>query len=129
MVQRLPYAEIEIATGWRLADITTTEEADEAMLHLTREIASIEAQLAEFESNPDHKGVWSEWEDPGEWHRSARSAARIKREIYTMVQKKRVEIIAARKRDFAESYDRRLLGVLKLRAPDAFAAAIAEVGR
>ena len=46
-----PIAEIELAEGVRVVDLGTTQECDEWLFALARDLASIDAQLDKFESD------------------------------------------------------------------------------
>lgn len=125
MVLRIPYDEIEVTEGWRVVDLATLEDCDAAMLHLARDVASIEAQLEEFGRDSDLGAEVSD--DDADWQRKARAALRIKREIRQLVQNRRGDIGKAAKRTAAEAHDRRLLTLLQAMAPDVFAAAVAQL--
>lgn len=125
MVLRIPYAEIEIADGWFVADLVTVEDCDEALVQLARDIAAIGAEIDKNTGDLERAVAIYELAPPAT---SARIALKVKREVYQLVTKRRVEIVVARKHARADRYDRKLLDLLKARAPDVFAAAVAEVG-
>lgn len=95
MVERIPYDKLEIGTGWLLVDLKTTEDCDEATLHLTREIASIENQLDEFDEETTDGAVTAP--DDSQWQRKARAALKIKNVLRGLVEKRRRDIV--RKQD------------------------------
>lgn len=93
MVERIPYDKLEIATGWLLADLKTTDDCDEATLHLTREIASIENQLEEFDEETTDGAATAP--DDSQWQRKARAALKIKNVLRGLVEKRRRDIVRA----------------------------------
>lgn len=122
MVTKIPYDEIEISDGWRLSALTTLEDCDEASLQLSRDIASITAQLEEFDRDSGLGATVTDEE--ADWRRSAQSALTIKRQIRQLVQNRRSDIGRQGRAAAAKGHDKRLLALLQATAPDAFAAAV-----
>lgn len=94
MVDLIPYDKIEYAPGRLVCQLATPEQCDEAIVHLTREIAAIEAQLSEFDEETSD-GAETVPEDTN-WQRKARSAIKVKNAILGVVRSKRKDLAIMR---------------------------------
>ena len=126
MTSRIPYNELRISTDpdWFVTDLATVEDCDEALVHLTRDIAHIDSQIIDEAAEEAATGVATDLD----WLAKAKSARAVKVVIRGVVQRRQGELGRAVKRSFQDSRDRKLLGLLKANAPDAFAAAVSQLG-
>lgn len=124
MSERIPYDKLFITPGWFVVDLKTVQDCDEAMVQLARDIAHIDGQLLEEAAEADVTGVAT---DPA-WLASANGARAMKVSLKTVVQRRQGEISRAARAAAGVSKDRQLLDRLKVNAPEAFAAALSEVG-
>ena len=126
MTSRIPFHELRISTDpdWFVVDLKTVEDCDEAIIHLTRDIAHIDSQIVDEAAEEAATGVVTD----ADWLAKAKSARAVKVAIRGIVQRVQGELGRATKRAYGESRDRKLLGLLKAAAPDAFAAAVSQMG-
>lgn len=124
MSHRIPYEELRIADDWKVIDLLTVEDCEAATIQLTRDIANIDAQITDEEAAAAVSGVAID----NEWLSSAKSARAVKTALKSIVQRRQGEITRTARAAARETQDRKLIGILKVKAPDAFAAAVVELG-
>lgn len=124
MIERIPLDELEISADWKVRDLATVDDCDEARLVLTRGIASIEAQLEAFDRETESGAEVSDAD--AEWRRKAQSAKKVKCALQQIVQNRRGDISRREKQIAAASRDGHILSLIRVKFPDAFAAAVAE---
>lgn len=124
MSNRIPYEELRIADDWKVVDLQTVEDCEAATIQLTRDIANIDAQIVDEEATAAVSGVATDTD----WLSSARGARTVKMALKSIVQRKQGDISRAARAAVRETQDKKLIGILKLKVPDAFAAAVSEMG-
>lgn len=125
MIELEPVERLQIAPDLHVGDLKTLDEHDAAIAFLAREIASIEAKLAEEDDAVS--GGASTADADLDWRRRAVAASKVKKAIKQIVINRRGDLTRAAKLAAAQSRDRTLLAILNRKAPDLYQAAVAEL--
>jgi hypothetical protein len=112
-------AELYIERGWPISALKTVEQCDQALALLLPAIAKIESALRAAEDRALTAGGFVD----DDWARRARHALRCKRAAKQRTDEIRSRLVRSEK---IASQDRRILDILRMRVPEAFANALRE---
>lgn len=122
MANRIPVRELKIAEGWHVGDLHTVEDCEEAIIHLTREIAHIDTQL--MAAPAEVPGV-----SPPKWVQQSETARSVKASIRELARRRQGELNRLARIALNDNARQKLINEFRSRFPVEFEQVLRETRR